>query len=79
VLELVRSVGETNERTPSQVALRWLVQKGAVPIPGAKNQEQASLNAGALGWELSATDMTALDAVALEGRRTIHGRVFQHG
>ncbi len=79
VLDLVRRVGETNERTPSQVALRWLVQKGAVPIPGAKNQEQASLNAGALGWELSATDMAALDAVALEGRRTIHGRIFQHG
>ena len=41
-------------RTPSQVALNWIICKGAVPIPGAKNAAQAEQNAGALGWRLAA-------------------------
>lgn len=79
VVSVVRTIGEAHGRTPSQVALRWLVQKGAVPIPGAKNAEQASQNAGALGWELSPTDMAALDAAALEGTNSLANRVWQHG
>src|SRR5690606_20047823 len=59
VVGVLRRVGEAHDRTPSQVALRWLVQKGAVPIPGAKNADQATQNAGALGWVLSADDMAA--------------------
>ena len=49
------------DRTPAQIDLRWLIQKGALPIPGAKNETQARENAGALGWELSDTEMAALD------------------
>lgn len=79
VVGVVRTIGEAHGRTPSQVALRWLVQKGAVPIPGAKNAEQATQNAGALGWELSPTDMAALDAAALEGTNSLANRVWQHG
>ncbi len=79
VTELHR-VGSANDgRTPSQVALAWLVAKGAVPIPGAKNRQQAEENAGALGWRMSAEDLAALDAVALYGQRGISERVWQHG
>ena len=74
----LRRLGATHDRTPSQVALRWIIQKGAVPIPGAKNAEQASQNAGALGWELSAEDMAVLDRVALEGIRNLQSRFWQH-
>jgi len=76
----LRRIGEANgDRTPSQVALRWIMDKGAVPIPGAKNAEQATQNAGALGWTLDPDDAAALDRVALEGTRTIAQRVWQHG
>ena len=76
----LRRIGEANGgRTPSQVALRWIMDKGAVPIPGAKNAEQATQNAGALGWSLDPDDAAALDRVALEGTRTIAQRVWQHG
>ena len=37
----------------AQVALNWVIRKGALPIPGAKNADQALQNAGALGWELN--------------------------
>ena len=74
-----RSIGETHGRTPSQVALRWLIQHGTVPIPGAKNAGQAIENAGALGWELSARDMATLDAASLGPARSIRNYVWQHG
>ncbi|MFM7068787.1 MAG: aldo/keto reductase [Actinomycetes bacterium] len=79
VVGVTRTIGETHGRTPSEVALRWLIQKGAVPIPGAKNADQATQNAGALGWELSATDMSTLDAAALEGTNSLANRIWQHG
>ena len=79
VVGVVRTIGEAHGRTPSQVALRWLIQKGAVPIPGAKNAGQAEQNAGALGWELNPTDMATLDAAALEGTNSLFNRFWQHG
>lgn len=76
----LRRIGEANDgRTPAQVALRWIIEKGAVPIPGAKNADQARQNAGALGWSLDPDDAAAIDRVALEGTRSLANRVWQHG
>ncbi len=80
VVDELRAIGDRHDgRTPSQVALRWLVQKGAVPIPGAKNAKQARENAGGLGWALTPDEMARIDAVALDGVRTLQSRVWQHG
>jgi aryl-alcohol dehydrogenase-like predicted oxidoreductase len=57
----LREVGEAYHKTPAQVALNWLITQGnVIPIPGAKNAEQAQQNAGALGWQLSAEDVARL-------------------
>jgi aryl-alcohol dehydrogenase-like predicted oxidoreductase len=80
VVEVLRRIGSDNgDRTPAQVALRWLIEKGAVPIPGAKNADQAAQNAGALGWTMSPSDVAAVDRSALEGTRSLANRVWQHG
>lgn len=79
VVAVLRRVGDAHGRTPAQVALRWLIQKGTVPIPGAKNAEQARQNAGALGWSLTDAELAGLDAVALQGTRSLANRVWQHG
>ncbi len=80
VVDELRHVGESHDgRTPSQVALAWLIAKGAVPIPGAKNQAQAEQNAGALGWRMTDDELGRLDAAALYGKRGIAQRVWQHG
>ncbi len=79
IVATLRSIGEPEERTPAQVALRWLIQHGSIPIPGAKNADQARQNAGALGWQLTDDQMRRLDAAALDGTRTIAGRIWQHG
>lgn len=79
VAELHRVGAAHDGRTPGQVALAYLIAKGAVPIPGAKNRSQALDNAGALGWRMSDDELSALDAVALYGKRGISQRVWQHG
>ncbi|HVC69535.1 MAG TPA: aldo/keto reductase [Acidimicrobiales bacterium] len=80
VVGKLRMIGEKHGgKTPSQVALNWVIAKGAVPIPGAKSRSQAQENAGALGWTLDADDVALLDEAALPGIRTIANRFWQHG
>jgi aryl-alcohol dehydrogenase-like predicted oxidoreductase len=80
IIAELRRIGTAHGgKTPSQVALNWIICKGAVPIPGAKNAAQAEQNAGALGWQLTADDVGALDRVAKHGQRGIFNRVWQHG
>jgi aryl-alcohol dehydrogenase-like predicted oxidoreductase len=79
VVDVLRRIGEAHDQTPSQVALRWLIDKGAVPIPGAKNADQARANAGALGWSLTDAELTTLDGTALTGVRSLANRFWQHG
>jgi aryl-alcohol dehydrogenase-like predicted oxidoreductase len=80
VVAELRRVGERcGGKTPAQVALNWVICKGAIPIPGAKNGEQAEQNAGALGWRLSDEDVRVLDRIAKPGRRSLGLRVWQRG
>jgi aryl-alcohol dehydrogenase-like predicted oxidoreductase len=66
----LREIGEAHGgKTPAQVALNWVIYKGAVPIPGAKNAQQAEQNAQALGWRLTDEEVAALDAVSAEVQR----------
>jgi aryl-alcohol dehydrogenase-like predicted oxidoreductase len=65
---LVTLLGEIGQahggKTPAQVALNWTICKGSVPIPGAKNANQARENAGALGWRMSHDEVAGLDAAS---------------
>lgn len=41
LLDLMRAVGaEEGDHTPAQIAINWLLCKGVLPIPGAKNAAQ---------------------------------------
>jgi aryl-alcohol dehydrogenase-like predicted oxidoreductase len=61
LLDILHECARNHSKTPSQVALNWIVCKGVVPIPGAKNPLQAGENAGAMGWHLEAAEVEALD------------------
>jgi len=61
LLDLLREVARGRGKTPSQVALNWIICKGALPIPGAKSPRQAAENAAALGWRLDSGEVEALD------------------
>lgn len=61
VNSVLRVLAEAHDRTPAQIALRWLLQRpGAIPIPGAKNRRQAAENVGALSFELSEQEIRTL-------------------
>lgn len=79
VVAALQRIGDAHGKTPSQVALNWVICKGAIPIPGAKTREQAEQNAGAMGWRLSANEMAALDDVSKYGQRKLMHRIWQHG
>lgn len=54
------------------MALNWLVsQDNVVPIPGAKNAEQAKEFSGALGWKLKEQEIAELRALASETKSVI--------
>ena len=70
VLTLLAEIGAQYSKTPSQVALRWLIENPLVlPIPGAKNSRQAEDNAGALSFALSPEEVEALNRATLPWRK----------
>jgi aryl-alcohol dehydrogenase-like predicted oxidoreductase len=65
VLALCAEIGATHGRSIPEVALRWLVEdRSVLPIPGAKNAEQARTNAGALAFSLTPEERAALTTAA---------------
>jgi aryl-alcohol dehydrogenase-like predicted oxidoreductase len=65
LLKLMTEIGQDHGgKSNAQVALNWLICKGALPIPGAKNAEQAQENAGALGWRLTEEEAARLDGIS---------------
>jgi aryl-alcohol dehydrogenase-like predicted oxidoreductase len=69
VVKLLREIGEKYSKTPSQVALRWLIeQENVLPIPGAKNGKQAVENAGALSFRLTSAEIEALNQATIAWR-----------
>jgi aryl-alcohol dehydrogenase-like predicted oxidoreductase len=69
VVELLRQIGERYSKSPSQVALRWLIEnENVLPIPGAKNSRQATENAGALSFSLSPEEVETLNQATIAWR-----------
>jgi aryl-alcohol dehydrogenase-like predicted oxidoreductase len=73
LLDRVRTLAETRDATPGQIALAWLLaqQPWIVPIPGTRRIERIEENAGAADVALSADDIAGLDALA--GVVGVHG------
>ena len=70
VVELLHQIGGRYSRTPSQVALRWLIENAHVlPLAGVKNAAQAAENVGALGFSLKADEIESLSQATLAWRK----------
>jgi aryl-alcohol dehydrogenase-like predicted oxidoreductase len=66
LLKLMREIGEGHgNKSPAQVALNWIIAKGAIPIPGAKTMSQVEENIGALGWSLDEGELEALENASI--------------
>ncbi len=64
IADTVKAVAAELGKTPAQVALAWLREKGALPIIGARNLAQLQENLGSLEISLSADHMQLLDQVS---------------
>ena len=66
IVDTVREVASESGKTPSQVALNWLLTRPGVaaPIVGARRLEQLEDNLGAVGWELAPEQVARLDEVS---------------
>ncbi len=70
VVALLSEIGARYSASPAQLALRWLIENELVlPIPGAKNSQQATQNAGPIGFSLARAEVEALDRATLAWRK----------
>jgi len=77
LLACLQAIAASRNKTLSQVALNWCISKGTLPIPGAKNVEQAQENIGALGWQLDSGEMAELDQAAASVDKPMVQNIFQ--
>jgi len=65
LIQLINKIGSGHAgKTAAQVALNWVICKGAVPIAGAKTPLQVQQNAGALNWRLTEEEIDRLDQMS---------------
>ena len=75
LVERVAEIASVKKCTPAQLALAWLLAKGAdiVPIPGTKSRSRLEENAGAADVALTPEDVAQIEAAlppgAAEGAR----------
>ncbi len=69
LVDKLRELAASKGVTPSQLALRWVLDQGKdiVPIPGTKRRQYLEENVAALDVTLTAADHAALDAIMPRG------------
>jgi pyridoxine 4-dehydrogenase len=77
LLASLRAIAQSRSQTPAQIALNWCICKGTIPIPGAKNLQQATENIAALGWRLDSGEVAELDQSADQVTKPMVQNIFQ--
>lgn len=65
---VLQDIGSRLHRSPVQVSLRWLVQKGSSAVPKASSDAHLAANLDLFDWELSDDDMQAIDTMGRDQR-----------
>ena len=66
---LLEEIGKKYKKTACQVALRWIVQHGCVPLPASRNQRHIQENMDVLDFSLTKEEMQTIDERAKKGSR----------
>lgn len=66
ILDALLEAAKELDKSPSQVALRWLIQREGItsPIFGASKLEQFEDNIGAIGWEMPSEVWNRLEQIS---------------
>jgi aryl-alcohol dehydrogenase-like predicted oxidoreductase len=63
--------GDFNQQiTTTQVAINYIVAKGAVPVPGINNAKEAEELLGCIGWGLTEDEVSMLDEACDKAERS---------
>ncbi|MGD2246008.1 MAG: aldo/keto reductase [Candidatus Aminicenantes bacterium] len=65
----LQDIAEKYGKTPAQLLIRWVLQKGIIVIPKSSKKERIRENAQVFDFQISDTDMAVLDSFDL-GLRT---------
>jgi len=57
-------ISKSRGKSLAQIALNYVICKGAVPIPGARSIRQLKDNIGAMNWRLTDAEIRILEAKA---------------
>ena len=68
IIPELRELARKHNKSPFQIALRWLVQKGVVAIPKSVNTKRIAQNADIFDFELSSKDMATIARLNLNRR-----------
>jgi diketogulonate reductase-like aldo/keto reductase len=60
---LINELAKKHRKTPAQIVLRWDLQHGVVTIPKSSRPERIEENSQVFDFELTSTEMDALDAL----------------
>jgi 2,5-diketo-D-gluconate reductase A len=59
----ITGIAAAHAVTPAQVVIRWHLQSGIIVFPKSNSRERIAANFDVFGFELSADDMAAIDAL----------------
>ena len=77
LLNCLDAIAKSRYKTMAQVAINWCICKGTIPIPGAKNLQQAQQNVGAMSWRLDSGEVAELDKEAAQVKKAMVQNPFQ--
>ncbi|HSF84411.1 MAG TPA: aldo/keto reductase [Acidimicrobiia bacterium] len=73
---MLTRIGNRHGKTPVQVTVRWMLQKGIVTIPKSVKQQRIVANADVFDFELSPDEMAEIETLDRDGRTGPHPDTF---
>jgi diketogulonate reductase-like aldo/keto reductase len=67
--ERLAKIGKKHGKTASQVALRWILQHGCIPLPSSSNKQHIADNMNVFDFVLTEAEMEQIDSQAKMGQR----------
>ncbi len=62
-MDAIQAAAAAHEVTPAQVVIRWHLQSGIIVFPKSNSRERMQQNFDVFGFELTADEMAAIDAL----------------
>lgn len=70
--EVLQRIGKAHGKSAAQVALRWLTQRGMIPIPRTSHVERLAENLAVFDFTLAEADMTEIGKLARADGRCVN-------